>query len=147
MCRFHFPKDLQLETTIVIDETPTLLTARNDGLLNSFNTVQLSGWRANVDMQYIVSRKKVIEYCTKYVTKSESRSQSLRDVYTTIVCSLKEGNHSLKAVQKILINSVGERDYSVQETCYLLLQLPLAKASKDFIVVNIDGSCAIENHL
>ena len=147
MCRFHFPKDLQLETTVVIDETPTLLTARNDGLLNSFNTVQLSGWRANVDMQYIVSRKKVIEYCTKYVTKSESRSQSLRDVYTTIVRSLKEGNRSLKAVQKILINSVGERDYSAQETCHLLLQLPLIKTSRDFIVVNLDGSRAIEDHL
>ena len=37
--------------------------------------------------------------------------------------------------------------YSVQKTCYLLLQLPLAKASKDFIVVNLDGFHAIEDHL
>ena len=147
ICRFHYPKDLQFETTIVTDETPTLLTTRNDGLLNSFNTVQLLEWCANVDMQYIISRKKVIEYCTKYVTKSEPCSQSLRDVYTTIVRRLREGNYSLKAVQKILINSVGERDYSAQETCHLLLQLPLTKASREFIVVNLDGSCAIKDHL
>ena len=51
VCCFHYPKDLRHETTIVIDETPTLLTARNDGLLNSFNPVQLSAWHANVDMQ------------------------------------------------------------------------------------------------
>ena len=88
MCRFYYPKDLQIETTIVTDETTTLLIACNDGLLNTFNTVQLTGWHANVDMHYIVSRKKVIEYCIKYVTKSESRSQSLRHVYITIVRNL-----------------------------------------------------------
>ena len=67
---------MQPHTTIVIDEEPTLLTERNDGIVNSFNPVQLSAWRTNVDMQYIVSRRKVIEYCTKYVTKSEPRSVS-----------------------------------------------------------------------
>ena len=91
-------------------------------------------------MQYIVSRCRVIEYCTKYVTKSEPRSQSLKHVFTTIVCNLKEDNNSLKAVQKLLINSVGERDYSAQETCHHLLQLPMFKASRDFIVLSLDGS-------
>ena len=54
---FHYPKDLQIdhETTIIINETCTLLTARNNGLLYSFNTVQLLGWHTNVDVQYIVS--------------------------------------------------------------------------------------------
>ena len=83
-----------------MEEGPTLFTARNDGMVNSFNPVQLSAWCANVDMQYIVSRRRVIEYCTKYVTKSEPLSQSLREVYSTIVHGLQEGSHSLKAVQK-----------------------------------------------
>ena len=116
-------------------------------MLNSFNPVQLSAWRANVDMQYIVSRRRVIKYCTKYVTKSEPRSQSLKEVFTTIVQSLKEGNSSLKAVQKLLINSVGERDYSAQETCHLLLQLPMFKASRDFIVLSLDGSRVVQDEL
>lgn len=59
-CRFGYPKPLQPHTTIMIDEEPALLSARNDGMVNSFNPVQLSAWRANVDMQYIVSRRKVI---------------------------------------------------------------------------------------
>ena len=109
--------------------------------------MQLSAWRANIDMQYIVSRHRVIEYCTKYVTKSEPRSQSLKEVFITIICSLKEGNHSLKAVQKLLINSVGERDYSAQETCHLLLQLPMFKSSRDLIVLSVDGSRAVEDQL
>ena len=75
-CRFGYPKPLQPHTDIVMEEEPTILTARNDGMVNSFNPVQLPAWRANVDMQYIVSRRRVIEYCTKYVTKSEPQSQS-----------------------------------------------------------------------
>ena len=146
-CRFGYPKPLQPHTAIVLEDEPTLLTARNDGMVNSFNPVQLSAWRANVDMQYIVSRRRVIEYCTKYVTKSEPRSQSLKEVFTTIVRSLKEGNNSLKAVQKLLINSVGERDYSAQETCHLLLQIPMFKASRDFIILSLDGSRAVQEQL
>ena len=103
-CRFGHPKPLQPNTAIITEEEPTLITGRNDGMINSFNPVQLSAWRANVDMQYIVSRQRVLQYCTKYVTKSEPRSQS---PFTTIVRSLREGNSSLKAVQKLLINTVG----------------------------------------
>ena len=148
MCRFGYPKPLQPETALVTeDNDPVLLTARNDGLINSFNPVQLSAWRANVDMQYCVSRRKVIEYCAKYATKSEPRSQPLKEIFATIVRSLKEDSSSLKAVQKLLINSVGERDFSAQETCHLLLQLPMFKASRDFIVLSLDGSRAVDEHL
>ena len=95
-----------------LSPTKSLLTAHNDGMVNSFNSVQLSAWRANVDMHYIISLRKVVEYCTKYVTKSEPRSQSLKDIFTNVFRSLKDDNRSLKAVQKLLIHSVGERDYS-----------------------------------
>ena len=57
-CRFGYPKPLQPHTTIVMEDEPTLLTSRSDGMVNSYNPVQLSAWRANVDMQYIVSRRR-----------------------------------------------------------------------------------------
>ena len=98
-------------------------------------------------MQYIVSRQRVLQYCTKYLTKSEPRSQSLKDLFTTIIHSLKDSNTSLKAVQKLLMNTVGERDYSAQETCHLLLQLPMFRVSQDFIILSLDGSRAVEDHL
>ena len=147
-CRFGYPKPLQPETALITEDgEPVLLTVRNDGLINSFNPVQLSAWCANVDMQYCVSRHKVIEYCAKYATKSEPRSQPLKEIFTTIVRSLKDDSTSLKAVQKLLINSVGERDYSVQETCHILLQLPMFRASRDVVVLSLDGSRAVEEHL
>ena len=93
------------------------------------------------------SPDRVLQYCTKYVTKSEPRSQSLKELFRTIFRGLQDGNTFLKAVQKLLINTVGERDYSAQETSYLLLQLPMFKASRDFIILSLDGSCAVEDHL
>ena len=102
VCRFGYPKPLLLDTTISNENDETeVLTARNDGLLNSFNPIQLSGWRANVDMKYIASRQKVIQYCAKYATKSEPRSQPMREIFEKFVHSLKNGNTSLTVVQKV----------------------------------------------
>lgn len=57
-CRFGYPKDFQPNATVsTADGDIVLQTARNDGLVNSYNPMQLSGWRANVDMQYWVSRR------------------------------------------------------------------------------------------
>ena len=53
-CWFGYPKPLQPHTAVAIEDEPTLLTARNDRMINSYNPVQLSAWCANVDMQYIV---------------------------------------------------------------------------------------------
>ncbi len=138
---------MQPNTTILIDDQPTLFTARNDGMVNRYNPIQLSGWHANVDMQYIVSRQKVVDYCTKYVTKSELQSQSLKDIFTNIVRGLKDGSWSLKGLQKLLVNSVGSRDYSAQKTCHLLLQLPMYKASRYFIVLSLDCSPLVQHNL
>ena len=81
LCRFGYPKELQSETVITTLECGDieLTITRNDPLVNSYNPVQLSPWRANVDMQYCLSRSKVINYCAKYATKSEPRSQSLKE--------------------------------------------------------------------
>ena len=70
-CRFGYPKELISNTEFQINEQNELelLTKRNDGLVNSYNPIQLSGWRANVDMQYCVSRRKVVEYCAKYANQ------------------------------------------------------------------------------
>ena len=148
-CRFGFPKPLQQVTTIVTEEDgePAVITARNDCLLNAYNPVQLSAWRANVDMTYVLSRQKVIKYVAKYATKSEPRSKALREVYNTIMRGMKEDGSSLQVVQKLLVGTVGERDFSAQETCHLLLQLPMYRASRDFVVLSLDGSREMDRAL
>lgn len=61
---------------------------------------------------------------------------------------LKDNNTcAVRTVQKLLINSIADRDYSAQETCHLLLQLPMFHASKDFVILSLDGSRALEQQL
>lgn len=60
---------------------------------------------------------------------------------------LNDDNTSFKAVHKLLISNVGERDFSAKATCHLLLQLPLIQASRDFVYFSLDGSCAVEDQL
>ena len=91
----------------------------------------------------VVSRRKVIEYCAKYATKSEP----LKLVYKNIVKQLAHQDKPLKAVQKLYINNIGERDYSAQETCHLLLQLPLYMASRYFVILSVDGTRMVQDQL
>ena len=144
-CRFGYPKPLQPETTIVTEDEPTLLTARNDGMINSFNPVQLSAWRANVDMQFIVSRCRVIDYCTKYVTKSEPRSETLKDTFTRIVRSLKDGSRSQGCSKALDSLSGRQRLFSPRDMPHPAAATNV-QASRDFIVLSLDGSRAIEQH-
>ena len=46
-------------------------------------------------------------------------------VYSTIMKSIKDDGTPLKVVQKLLTSTVGEWDFSAQETCHLLLMLPM----------------------
>lgn len=149
-CRFGCPKPLQQVTTIDTNEKdgqPRLQTAHNDSLLNSYNPVQLSGWHANVDMQFIESRPRVINYVAKCATKSEPHSKALKAVYGIILKTLNDDDNALKVVQKLLINSVGARDFSVQENLLLLHQLAMCRASCDFVNLSLDGSQELTDKL
>jgi len=148
-CRFGYPKPMQPVTTIVSTEEgePEVFTARNDRLLNSYNPLQLSAWRANVDMQYVVSRRRVINYVAKYVTKCEPRTNGLKEMFGSVLKTIKDDGNPLKVVQKLLIHTVGERDFSTQETCHLLLQLPMFRASRDFVVLSLDNSRELQHKL
>ena len=66
-------------------------------------------------------------------------------MYGNVLKTLKTDGSSLKMVQKLMITSVGERDYSAQETCHLLLGLPMYSASRDFVILSLDGSRQVDN--
>ena len=69
----------------------------------------------------MVSRRRVLNYRAKYATKPEPRSKALKSVYGNMMKSLKDDGSALKVVQKLMISSVGERDFSAQETRHLIL--------------------------
>ena len=61
-----------------------------------------------MDVQYAISKQKVTNYCAKYATKCEPCSEPLKSKFAIIVKGLTGDSTSLKAVQRLLLNSVGE---------------------------------------
>ena len=93
---FSYPKPLQPQSTIVMEEEPILLTVQNDGMDNSFNPVQLSAWHDS-HMQYIVSESEWILHQVHTSPRvSHSRSHWKKCTPKSYFVVLREGTTSLK---------------------------------------------------
>ena len=147
-CRFGFPKELTSETTVTVKRddrgSRTSVTAeprRNDPLLNTHNRSILQTWRANVDFQLIFDHHRVVEYVAKYMTKSETASSNLSDLFSAVLHTADETSERavISSVQRLLIKASCERDISAQEVTHHLLELPMTQCSRQFRVLAIDG--------
>jgi ATP-dependent DNA helicase PIF1 len=140
ICRFGYPKEISHQTYIRDDGhgQPELITARNDPLINPHNRLQLQGWRANVDFKPILSIHAALQYISKYASKAETRSGAFSDIYNQILCASNPDDPSLNSIQKLLLQSISERDISAQETSHLLLGIPLYHSSRSFVSLNLN---------
>ena len=139
-CRFEYPRETQTSSTINFEKLSNgticapLTTKRNDSRLNSHNRVMLQHWRANVDLQIIVvDVQACARYMSKYAAKSEPRSQSVQSLYKSCVDRFTDTSDASKLLRNSIVRSVGERDFSAQETlhkkhctCYLVFLCTLA---------------------
>jgi len=138
-CRYNAPWDLSGESILFIDDQgrkkydPT----RNDDRLNVHNIDLLTMWRANVDCQPVLSRHVVLKYIVKYASKEERRSESYHDMLTRISNYFASEDHALCAYRRFLAETVVERDIGAQETCHMLLKLPLVVCSRQFVSLNV----------
>jgi len=60
------------------------------------------------------------------------------DILSTIINDSNPSDPSLAAIQGLLLQTVSERDISAQETCHLLLGLPLYSSSRQFVSLNLN---------
>src|SRR6266498_886590 len=139
-CRFGFPKE-HTDQTFIRDDIhgqPELVTARNDPYINPHNRLQLQGWRANVNLKPVLSIYAALQYISKYASKSKLRSTAFSEIFNEILNKSNPEAASLTLIQKLLINSIAERDISAQETCHLFLGISLYHSSRVFVSLNIN---------
>ena len=139
MCRYNAPWELQDQSKMFVNEKghKKYEPAHNDDRLNVHNIPLLSIWRANVDFQPVLSRHAVLKYIAKYASKSERRSESYQDMLTRISNVVDSDIPSITAYKKFLAETIVERDIGAQETCHMLLKLPLVISSRSFVSVNV----------
>ena len=95
----------------MVGSTPTLLTQRNDCLLNSYNPVQLSAWRANVDMQYIVSRNRVLNYIAidrAVVLDRVMRQDAGQERFRNLLLRLRNAELTVEDWKYLMTRTTGE---------------------------------------
>lgn len=122
-----------------------VVTKRNDPRLNHNQQLQLQDWRTNCDVQVVIDHYACVEYLTKYAGKGEPRSSFLKQVFSSIVSNLRENVDSNKVIKKVVMKTVGERDYAAQETMHHVLSLKLHSSSFNVIPVSLNGSQKVSN--
>ncbi|CAB4427787.1 unnamed protein product [Rhizophagus irregularis] len=100
--------------------------------------IQLQGWKANVDLKPILSIHAALQYISKYASKAEPSSLAFSEIFKQILNNSNPDNSSLSPIQKLLLNSVSERDISAQETCHLLNGTALYHSSRSFVSLNVN---------
>jgi hypothetical protein len=108
-------------------------------MLNPYNRLITMSWLANTDIQPCTRARAVIEYVGKYAAKAEKASTSYKELAATVLPFINQD--TLKPfksfVTKIMNRLVGERDWSTQEVCHLLLNLPLSNSTRRVLNVNV----------
>ena len=79
-----------------------------------------------------------MQYIAKYASKAEPRSEAFSDILNRILGESQSEDPILTPVQKFLLHSVAERNISAQETCHILLSLPLYHSSQQFVFLNLN---------
>jgi hypothetical protein len=143
-CRFRFPKKIEHSArTDVNDESRELecFPERNDTRLNKFNPFIIETWRANLDTAPVLSKKAIIDYLSKYVSKSEVGSKTLKEICSSVCDSVSGSDRAKRAIHKILMKNCVERDISAQEVCHIMMGLKLFNAGgRNFVVVYANSS-------
>ena len=88
-----------------------------------------------------------VEYLTKYAAKGEQRSPLLKQAFNSIVQNANSTSNPHKAIKKVVMKTLGERDYAAQETMHHLLSLKLHSSSFSVIPISLNGSRRVQTHL
>jgi ATP-dependent DNA helicase PIF1 len=133
-CRFYFPDEHWDEAEIKQHPERSWLQyypPRNDGWVNKYNRLLSLAWQANTDVSPCTSMTAVIEYIVKYAGKVEKVSMSYKQLAGLILPYTNENRPFQSLITKLMNKLVGERDYSAQEVCHMLLNRPLCDSSGD----------------
>ena len=123
-----------------------IITKRNDPRLNNHQHFQLQGWRANCDIKVVLDYHACVEYLAKYASKGEPRSPVMKLAFNSIVRNCNKNSNSTKVIKKVIMKSLGQRDFSVQETMHHLMSLKLVSSSFNVVPISLHGSRRIKTY-
>lgn len=92
----------------------------------------------NIDISPIADSLAVSNYVASYASKSEPRSTTYADImHQVIENSVSTTDSVTKAIQKLLLKSVSEKNVPAQECCHLLMETDFYNSSRPFVTLTI----------
>ena len=110
--------------------------ARNDERLNSYSRLVTMAWMANTDVSPCSNSQAVLNYIAKYCTKEEKKTATYADLVKEVLPHLNCAKPLLSLVSKTMNKLIGECDWSAQEVCHLLLNIPPQSGSCTVITLD-----------
>ena len=104
-------------------------------------------WGANTDQKIITSYEQLLNYLLKYIMKNETQSDFFTSIAKTVIDKLDDEAPIRKSIQKILLNSVGQRDMSLNECMLICQDQDYVSYSKTKRTVNLRGSNIVKNNI
>ncbi|KAJ8043551.1 ATP-dependent DNA helicase PIF1 [Holothuria leucospilota] len=111
--------------------------------VNAYNKTLLETWKANMDIQYVLDPYACAMYIVSYISKGQRGMSNLMQRATK---EAKDGNHDIKQrVRHIGNKFLNHVELSAQEAVYLILQMSLRKATRQFVIQELpDDSTDVE---
>ncbi|KGQ02733.1 DNA repair and recombination protein PIF1 [Beauveria bassiana D1-5] len=98
--------------------------------MNHFNPAIILGWLANIDISPCTSLQAVITYAAKYCSKSEKKTEPYCKLADQVLPHTAHHQPLLSFSSRLMNKLIAERDYSAQEICHLLLNIPLQEGTR-----------------
>ena len=114
--------------------TVFLKRSPNELRINNYNLACLKAWIANMDIQCVLD----LYACAVYIVNVISKGQKgMSELLREACAEARQGNINIKQqVRDIGSKSVNNIEISAQEAVYIVLQLPMKKASRQIIFIN-----------
>ena len=124
---------------------------RNDPLVCSYEPHVLLANLGNVDWRPMLNLWAVVEYVSKYATKSPKGSKPVGELLREVVREVcwyapdgEAGDLFRASLQKFYARTVGGRDYGIFEAMHLGLGLPQVMSLLDVLSLNTGGARAVK---
>jgi len=91
---------------------------------------------ANIDTSPATSISVIVNYIGKYCSKEEKKSTSYQELLQSVQPHANSLHAFSSVVAKFMNKLIAERDWSAQEVCHLLLDIPLSEGSRNVVTLD-----------
>lgn len=117
-------------------QRPRIFLKRNlsEIRINSYNSLMLKSWSANLDVQFVLDAYSCAAYIVSYISKGQ---RGMSNLMHRAVREAWENNLDFRQQIRHVSNKfLTHVEIGSQEAVYLVLQMPLRKASRSVIFLN-----------